>query len=148
MSEFQLPSRIANVTKDFYCFPLSADAPEVSKACADFIAKWQLPADSKPAAENWFGVYYKLDLLLVVGERKRDDTLEVTDLYPVTDNHRLMTMAVYATLNTYKMLLQLGVYKHMICTCLKRNVQFQNAVQRVFGIEPAAVIYIAETTAA
>jgi hypothetical protein len=139
----KLPDLIHRATQNYTVAPLQADDPAISAAAYNYIKFWKLPGSAKPSAAVWNGVYDDKELLLVVGEKQVSaDVLEVTDMYVVPGKGRKAIMAVYKTMITYKLLLEMGKIKKIIISVLFKNDSFRRAIERVFGIPPVAVIYV------
>jgi hypothetical protein len=69
--------------------------------------------------------------------------VEVTDMYPAPPGGPRSTAAIYGALQTYRKLMQLGVYKNVLAAVLSYNETFQRVIERVFGLRPTAYFYIA-----
>jgi len=136
---------VEKLSKGFDIAPLDPADPRIQEACEHYKRTWNLPATASPAAWTWMGVFDRDELLLVCGEKHLDqDTVEVTDLYPMPHAGRRAVAAVYLMLSVLRGALARGVHKQMIATCLYANKSFQKALDRMFGVPPMAVMYSVE----
>ena len=136
---------VEKLSKRFVIEPIDPADPRIEEACEHYRKTWKLPSTAKPAAWTWMGVFDREELLLVCGEKHHDnDTVEVTDLYPMPNAGRRATVAVYAMLSVLRGALARGIHKQMIATCLYANNSFRKALDRMFGVPPMAVMYTLE----
>jgi hypothetical protein len=147
MGQFQLPEHVALATKGYKTEPLAPDAYEIALAVEAYKAKWGLPESAQPTAQRWSGILDKDGYIVaVLGQKeiREDGLLEITDFYPLPGVGRRGVLAAYAVLNVIRTMLAVRVVKSVACTTLAANTTFRKAVERVFGVTPTAVVYMAE----
>ena len=139
-----LPKHLAALSAGLKIVNLEPGDPAISEACEAYKEKWGLPASAQPVATQWYGLARGGEKILIVGERTREDVLEITDAYPVPGvSKRLVTAAIFGMLNIYKSLHDAGIFKKIGCSCLFGNDGFRQALERVWGVPPVAVVYYA-----
>lgn len=118
------------------------DDPQLEEMIRDTRAKYHLEPRNRmlERAQKWYGMRDGDRLVAAVGESRSHYGLEVTDCYQ--DNSREGTTAVYAMLLGYYEMLQRGEIDTLVHTCLFENVEMWEAVRKVTGDNPAALLFV------
>lgn len=121
---------------------VAPDDPELDAMIRVTRARYHLGARDRMTerATKWYGMSYEGRLVAAVGELRAHYTLEVTDCY--VDGSRAGTAAVYALLLGYYKQLERGEFENLVHTCLFENVEMWQAVVRVTGDNPYALMFL------
>ncbi len=126
------------VLEDLIPCDLDRDDPELRAMIAQTCAKYGVTYRER--AKRWFGMRRAGVLVGAVGEVSDAVTLEVTDCY--SDGSRYGTAAIYALLLGYYEKLRAGEFDNLVHTCLFENVEMWEAVKRVTGDNPYALVFV------
>ena len=127
--------------EDFHCSPVAGDDPRVLDLLGRFLRKHGLPAETRPAAINWFALHRNGQVAVVFGLGAHGDGgIEGTDFYasPTRDGVR----AVYEVLGFFKTLLDSGAIPYAVASTFTKNTVMRKRFERVFGMDgPSSVVY-------
>jgi len=137
----QVAERPRSVDDPFRCIALSGDDPRVLDLLGRFLRKHGLPAETRPAAINWFALHRDGEIAVVFGLGAHGDGgIEGTDFYaaPTRDGVR----AVYEVLQFFKTLLDAGAIPYAVASTFAKNTVMRKRFEKVFGMDgPSSVVY-------
>lgn len=133
--------RVTNLLSAMEFVSLSADDPAVERMASEYRTRYGLPPrdPASERAEAWHGMARDGRVVAVMGDRRRERTIEITDAY--FDGTVVGKAAFAAMAYAYRALLQDGGCDELVHTILYENEAHWRAIIRETGDAPYLLVF-------